>query len=84
MKIEKEISNLVVLRKSFSENQVYTKEMEEDYKKYYLYNTIYNILSSAKSVYAFKSEYSVNGFVQESNLYGIFMKIQSGKEANLE
>ncbi|WP_027702545.1 hypothetical protein [Metaclostridioides mangenotii] len=85
MKIEKEISNLVVLRKSFGENLVFTKVMEESYKKFYLYNTIYNILSSAKKVYAFKSEYSVNGYVQESNLYGIFMKMLSGKESdNLE
>ena len=37
MKIEKDISNLIVLRKSFKEKQIYTNEMEEYYKKYYLY-----------------------------------------------
>ena len=29
MKIEKDISNLIVLRKSFKEKQIYTNEMEE-------------------------------------------------------
>ncbi|MFQ7252003.1 MAG: hypothetical protein ACLRON_10475 [Veillonella parvula] len=37
----KDISNLIVLRKSFKEKQIYTNEMEEYYKKYYLYNLIY-------------------------------------------
>ena len=40
MKIEKDISNLIVLRKSFKEKQIYTNEMEEYYKKYYLYKKI--------------------------------------------
>ncbi|RRH25333.1 hypothetical protein EGL89_19970, partial [Clostridioides difficile] len=44
MKIEKDISNLIVLRKSFEEKKIYTNEMEEYYKKYYLYNTVYNLL----------------------------------------
>ena len=48
MKIEKDISNLIVLRKSFKENQIYTNEMEEYYKKYYLYNMIYNLLLDVK------------------------------------
>ena len=38
MKIEKDISNLIVLRKSFKEKQIYTNEMEEYYK-----NIIYTI-----------------------------------------
>lgn len=38
MKIEKDISNLIVLRKSFEEKKIYTNEMEEYYK-----NTIYTI-----------------------------------------
>ena len=33
MKIEKDISNLIVLRKSFKEKQIYTNEIEEYYKK---------------------------------------------------
>lgn len=77
MKIEKDISNLIVLRKSFKENQTYTNEMEEFYKKYYLYNLIYNLLINAKEVYAYKSEYTVNGYIQESILYSILLKLVS-------
>lgn len=77
MKIEKDISNLIVLRKSFKENQTYTNEMEEYYKKYYLYNLIYNLLINAKEVYAYKSEYTVNGYIQESILYSILLKLVS-------
>ena len=77
MKIEKDISNLIVLRKSFKENQIYTNEMEEFYKKYYLYNLIYNLLINAKEVYAYKSEYTVNGYIQESILYSILLKLVS-------
>lgn len=75
MKIEKDISNLIVLRKSFDEKKIYTNEMEEYYKKYYLYNTIYNLLLSAKNVYAYKSEYTINGYIQESMLYSILLKL---------
>ena len=74
MKIEKDISNLIVLRKSFKEKQIYTNEIEEYYKKYYLYNMIYNLLINAKQVYAYKSEYTVNGYIQESILYSILLK----------
>ena len=35
MKIEKDISNPLVLRKSFKK-KIYSDEMEENYKKYYL------------------------------------------------
>ena len=77
MKIEKDISNLIVLRKSFKEKQIYTNEMEEYYKKYYLYNLIYNLLINAKEVYAYKSEYTVNGYIQESILYSILLKLVS-------
>jgi hypothetical protein len=80
MKIEKDISNLVILRKSFKEKQVYTNEMEEYYKKYYLYNMIYNLLLESKEVYAYKSEYSVNGYIQESILYSILLKLVSKGE----
>ncbi|MCC0725281.1 MULTISPECIES: hypothetical protein [unclassified Clostridioides] len=75
MKIEKDISNLIVLRKSFEEKKIYTNEMEEYYKKYYLYNTIYNLLLSANKVYAYKSEYTINGYIQESMLYSILLKL---------
>ena len=75
MKIEKDISNVIILRKSFDENRIYTDEMEENYKKYYLYNMIYNLLDSATNVYAYKSDYTVNGYMQESMLYGLILKI---------
>ncbi|NJJ35025.1 hypothetical protein GSQ51_15505 [Clostridioides difficile] len=75
MKIEKDISNLIVLRKSFDEKKVYTNEMEEYYKKYYLYNTVYNLLLNANKIYAYKSEYTINGYIQESMLYSILLKI---------
>lgn len=80
MKIEKDISNFIVLRKSFKENQIYTNDMEDYYKKYYLYNMIYNLLLDAKEVYAYKSEYSVNGYLQESILYGVLLKLVSKGE----
>ena len=48
-----------------------------DYKKYYLYNLIYNLLINAKEVYAYKSEYTVNGYIQESILYSILLKLVS-------
>ena len=75
MKIEKDISNLIVLRKTFEEKKVFTDTMEESYKKYYLYNMIYNLMSSVKEVYAFKSEYTVNGYIQESILYSLLLKL---------
>lgn len=75
MKIEKDISNLIVLRQSFEEGTIFTDDMEKNYKKYYLYNLLYNLLSNTKEVYAFKSEYSVNGYNQESILYSIILKI---------
>ncbi|MEF9991732.1 MAG: hypothetical protein RRZ84_06475 [Romboutsia sp.] len=75
MKIEKELSNVVVLRKSFEERRIYTDIMEESYKKYYLYNMIYSLLVNSKEVYTFKSEYSINGYIQESILYGLLLKL---------
>lgn len=75
MKIEKDISNVIVLRKSFKENRIYTDIMEDQYKKYYLYNMVYNLLLGAKTVYAYKSEYTVNGYIQESILYSLILKM---------
>ncbi|MDD5878849.1 MAG: hypothetical protein PUC84_06585, partial [Clostridiales bacterium] len=75
MKIEKDISNPLVLRKSFEEKEIYSDEMEDKNKKYYLYNLIYNLLHNSEEIYAFKSEYSVNGFMQESMLYGLLLKL---------
>ncbi len=75
MKIEKDISNLIVLRKTFEERKIYTDMMEEKYKKYYLYNMIYNLLIDTKEVYAYKSEYTINGYIQESILYSLLLKL---------
>lgn len=84
MKIEKDISNLIVLRKSFEEKKVYTNEMEEYYKKYYLYNTVYNLLLNANKIYAYKSEYAINGYIQESMLYSILLKISHKGDKNYD
>ena len=74
MKIEKDISNPLVLRKSFKK-KIYSDEMEENYKKYYLYNLIYNLFINSEEVYAFKSDYSVNGFMQESMMYTLLLRL---------
>lgn len=63
MKIEKDISNLIVFRKFFEEKKIYINEMEEYYKKYYLYNIVYNLLLNVKKIYVFKSEYVINGYI---------------------
>ena len=84
MKIEKDISNPLVLRKSFGEKEIYSDEMEDRNKKYYLYNLIYNLLLNSEEIYAFKSEYSVNGFMQESILYGLLLKLLDKGETTNE
>ncbi|MGL4797751.1 MAG: hypothetical protein ACRC1Y_06975 [Paraclostridium sp.] len=75
MKGEKEISNIHVLKKSFPIKQTYTDEIEDSYKRYYLFNTIYNLLLNTEQVYAYKSEYTVNGYIQESILYSLLLKL---------
>ncbi|WP_394866387.1 hypothetical protein [Paraclostridium bifermentans] len=75
MKSEKEISNVHVLKKSFIEGNIYTDDVEEFYKEYYLNNTIYNLILNAEKVYAYKSEYTVNGYIQEGSLYGLILKL---------
>lgn len=75
MKIEKDISNVIVLRKSYEETRIYTDEMEERFKKYYLYNMIYCLLENTEKVYAYKSDYTVNGYMQESILYSLLLKL---------
>ncbi|GAA0697659.1 hypothetical protein GCM10008904_01980 [Paraclostridium ghonii] len=75
MKSEKEISNVHVLKKSFSKGFIYTEDVEEFYKNYYLNNTLYNLLLNTEKVYAYKSEYSVNGYIQEGSLYGLILKL---------
>ncbi|MDU3335869.1 hypothetical protein [Paraclostridium bifermentans] len=75
MKSEKEISNVHVLKKSFIEGNIYTEDIEEFYKEYYLKNTIYNLLLNTEKVYSYKSEYTVNGYIQEGSLYGLILKL---------
>lgn len=75
MKSEKEISNVHVLKKSFIEGNMYTDDVEEFYKEYYLKNTIYNLILNTEKVYAYKSEYTVNGYIQEGSLYGLILKL---------
>ena len=75
MRIEKDIANPLVLRKSFKEKEIYTDDMEEINKKYYIYNLVYNLLINSKEIYAYKSEYSVNGFMQESMMYTLLLRL---------
>lgn len=82
MKIERDLSNPIVLKNSFKEGEIYTGEIEDDYKKYYLYNTVYNLLKSCEKVYAYKSDYSINGYLQESGLYSLVLRlIDKGDES---
>ncbi|MGL5755102.1 MAG: hypothetical protein ACRCYC_07215, partial [Paraclostridium sp.] len=82
MKSEKEISNVHVLKKSFKDDEIYTEDKEEFYREYYLYNTIYNLLINTKKVYAFKSEYTVNGYIQEGILYSLLLKLIDKGDSN--
>lgn len=75
MKIEKDLANPLVLKKSFKDGDIYTSEIEESYKKYYMYNTVYNLLKNAENVYAYKSEYSINGYIQEGGLYSTIIRL---------
>ena len=84
MKIEKDISNVIVFRNSYEETKIYTDEMEEYFKKYYLYNMIYCLLENVERVYAYKSDYTVNGYMQESILYSILLKILDKRRDSYE
>lgn len=75
MKIEKDLANPLVLKKSFKDGEIYTSEIEENHKKYYMYNTVYNLLKNAENIYAYKSEYSINGYIQEGGLYSTILRI---------
>lgn len=75
MKIEKDLVNPLVLKKSFKDGEIYTSEIEETYKKYYMYNTVYNLLKNAENIYAYKSEYSINGYIQEGGLYSTILRL---------
>ena len=75
MKIEKDLANSLVLKKSFKDGEIYTSEIEENYKKYYMYNTVYNLLKNAENIYAYKSEYSINGYIQEGGLYSTILRL---------
>lgn len=75
MKIEKDLANPLVLKKSFKDGEIYTSEIEETYKKHYMYNTVYNLLKNAENIYAYKSEYSINGYIQEGGLYSTILRL---------
>ena len=75
MKIEKDLANPLVLKKSFKDGEIYTSEIEETYKQYYMYNTVYNLLKNAENIYAYKSEYSINGYIQEGGLYSTILRL---------
>ena len=75
MKIEKDLANPLVLKKSFKDGEIYTSEIEEAYKKYYMYNTVYNLLKNTENIYAYKSEYSINGYIQEGGLYSTILRL---------
>lgn len=75
MNCEKEISNVQVLKRTFKDSEIYTEDMEEFYKEYYLYNTIYNLLINTETVYAYKSEYTLNGYIQEGLLYNLIISL---------
>ena len=75
MKIEKDLANPLVLKKSFKDGEIYTSEIEETYKKYYMYNTVYNLLKNAENIYAYKSEYSINGYIHEGGLYSTILRL---------
>ncbi len=82
MKCEREISNVQVFKKSFKDDEIYTTDMEEYYKEYYLYNTVYNLLLNADKVYAYKSEYTVNGYIEEGMMYSLILKLIDKGEYN--
>ena len=76
MKNEKELSNVHVLKKTYKEKTIYTEEMENKYKKYYLANTLNCLIRKCnKKIYAYGSEYTVNGYVQESLLYTVLLRL---------
>lgn len=79
-KIAKEINNSVVLRKSYEEKQIFTDLDEEKLKKYYMNNLLYSLLDSAEEVYAFKSDYSLNGYLSESMMYTSIINLMDREE----
>ena len=84
MKIEKDLANPLVLKKSFKDGEIYTSEIEENYKKYYMYNTVNNLLKNAENIYAYKSEYSINGYIQEGGLYSTILRLIDRGCENIE
>lgn len=79
-KIAKEINNSIVLRKSYEEKQIFTDLDEEKLKKYYMNNLLYSLLDSAEEVYAFKSDYSLNGYLSESMMYTSIINLMNREE----
>lgn len=75
IKIEKEISNILAFRKTF-EGKVYNESMDSYYKEYYLRNIIYSIFKTCEKIYAYKSDYSIGGFIQDNSFYTMLLKLK--------
>ena len=74
-KIAKELGNSEVLKKSYPEKMIFTDLYEGQIRKEYLYNTMYSLMDAAKDIYIFKSDYSINGFIQDSTMYSWILKL---------
>lgn len=75
IKIDRDISNFLSFRKTFKE-KVFSENIDLYYKDYYLKNMIYNIFKSSDEIYAYKTEYSIAGFIQDSIFYNILLKLK--------
>lgn len=75
-KIDKEISNREVLKKSYSEKRVFTDSDEDILRKKYSKNLLLSIMKQADRIYTFRSEYSINGFIQDSMINTEINKVE--------
>ncbi len=73
--IDKNLSNMIITRKSF--NTIYSQEIENKYKKYYINNLICNLVNNCEKFYGFKSEYSMQGYNELSDLYEFLLEIKN-------
>ncbi|MFI3209646.1 MAG: hypothetical protein R3Y64_01125 [Peptostreptococcaceae bacterium] len=73
--IDKNLSNMIITRKSF--DTIYSDEIERNYKQYYISNLIYNLVNDCEKFYGFKSEYSMQGFNELTDLYELLLEIKN-------
>lgn len=64
-KIDRDLSNLIVLRKSFNDD-TFTDDMNKYYSKYYTNKLLYNLLNTTEKVICFECEVPVSGYISES------------------